>query len=328
VYINAVLSSMGAWRILTEDHAQALPELEQALASLEYQNPNHAQENSVGQLHQGLNEQLETLDWDIGTQISLKTGSRTFYTIDFLKDRIAGKLILNKQAFILSSLLASFPLSVQIHSIDLGFVLVPMHSLKKRLPRGISDFESTCKVLQELPSVLIKHPFLIIGFSCAPSPLKVTELTSELDQLLLTRVGYTLSEMLILGEKPNYDFKVQLPERIERITKEVCALANLPGGGILLFGISDEGEIVGIKASKLDKIKLRITGSIRNLCDPIPFFEFFSVNISNDPELAILVCQVDELKRKPCLVHSRAYVRSGPSAQRADSAEIRRMVLE
>ena len=328
MYINAVLSSMGAWRILTEEHKQTLPELEQALASLEYLAPDQTQENAVGQLHQDLNEQLESLGWDIGTQISLKTGNRTFYTIDFLKDRIAGKLILNKQAFILSSLLASFPLSVQIHSIDLGFVLVPMHSLKKCLPRGVSDFESTCKVLQELPSVLIKYPFLIMGFSRQHLPLTVTELTSELDQLLLTRVGYTLSEMLILGEKPNYDFKVQLPERVERITKEVCALANLPGGGILLFGISDEGEVVGIHASELDNIKLRITNSIRSLCDPIPFFEFFSVNIANDPELAILVCQVDELKRKPCLVHSRAYVRSGPSAQRADSAEIRRMVLE
>jgi hypothetical protein len=41
----------------------------------------------------------------------------------------------------------------------------------------------------------------------------------------------------------------------------------------------------------------------------------------------ILVCQVDEQKRKPCLVHSRAYVRSGPSAQPADAEEIRRMVL-
>ena len=98
-----------------------------------------------------------------------------------------------------------------------------------------------------------------------------------------------------------------------------------------LKGVSltvNEGEIVGIKACELDTIKLRITNSIRSLCDPIPFFEFFSVNMSNDPELAILVCQVDELKRKPCLVHSRAYVRSGPSAQRADSAEIRKMVLE
>ena len=317
---------MGAWRILTEEHQEALPELEQALSRLDFQ--DQTQENASGQLHQDLNEQLESLGWDIGTQLSLKTGNRTFYTIDFLKDRIAGKLILNKQAFVLSSLLASFPLSVQLHGIDLGFVLLPMYSLKKDLPRGISDFESTCKVLEELPSVLIKYPFLIMGFSCHHTQLKVTELTSELDQLLLTHVGYTLSEMLILGEKPNYDFKVQLPEHIESITKEVCALANLPGGGILLFGISDEGEIVGIQTSELDQIKLRITNSIRNLCDPIPAFTFFSVNISNDPELAILVCQVDELKRKPCLVHSRAYIRSGPSAQRADSAEIRKMVLE
>ena len=85
---------------------------------------------------------------------------------------------------------------------------------------------------------------------------------------------------------------------------------------------------MGMKAGELDETKLRITNSIRHLCDPIPCFEFFSVNMSNDPDLAILVCQVDELRRKPCLVHSRAYVRSGPSAQRADSAGIRRLVLE
>jgi predicted HTH transcriptional regulator len=143
----------------------------------------------------------------------------------------------------------------------------------------------------------------------------------------MQRVGYTLSEMLVLGEKPNYDFKVAMPPRTEKITKEVCAMTNLPGGGVLLFGISDDAEVVGMNPDDLDLIKLRITTSVRNLCDPIPTFAFFSFNIAEAPDRVILVCQVEELTRKPCLLHGRVYIRSGPSAQAADSEEIRRMVL-
>jgi len=327
MYINAVTSSMGAWRTLNKPSRQVFCELEKALSELTYRTPEHDNETSVGLLHQDLNVLMERQGWDIGKQISLKTGKHTFFTIDFLKHGVAGKLILGKQAYVLSSLLAHFPLCVQIHSVDVGIVLLPMHSFREHLPKGISDYEFVCKVVQELPCALIKYPFLIVGFSEHKTPLDVREVTSELDELLMHRVGFTLSEMLILGEKPSYDFKVAMPPRTEKITKEVCAMANLQGGGVLLFGISDEGEVVGMNPDDLDLIKLRITTSVRNLCDPIPTFDFFSVSIAEDPDRVILVCQVEELRRKPCLLHNRAYIRSGPSAQAADSEEIRRMVL-
>ena len=79
---------------------------------------------------------------------------------------------------------------------------------------------------------MVKYPFLIAGFSERQAPLEVLEITSEMDEYLMQRVGHTLNELLVLGEKPNYDFKVAMPPRTEKITKEVCALANLPGGGI------------------------------------------------------------------------------------------------
>ena len=325
VYINAVLSSMGAWQLLNQGHGQALRELELALSHLHCQDLDTDDERIVGQLHQDLNRQLEQLDWQISTQ--LVAGRRTIYTIDFLKERIAGKMVLGKQAFVLSTLLASFPLALEVYDIEMGLVLVPMRDLKMQMPRGVSDFEATARVLAEMPSALIKYPFLILGFSEQETAIESTELTSDLDRLLLERVGYTLSEMLVLGEKPAYDFKERMPERTESITKEICAMANLPGGGVLLFGISDDGDIVGMPADDLDKIKLRITNSARNLCDPIPPFAFTSVPIPDESDLVILVCQVDELKRKPCLVHHRAYIRSGPSAQPADAGEIRKMVL-
>jgi len=327
MYINAVMSSMGAWRTLNNQHRHIFGELEEGLSTLEYRQPEHTNETCVGRLHQDLHVAMERLGWNIGQQISLKTGKRTFFTIDFLKDDIAGKLILGKQAYVLSSLLAHFPLCVQIHGVELGIVLLPMHSFREHLPKGISDYEFVCGVVQELPSALIKYPFLIVGFSENETPLDVREITSELDEHLMDRVGYTLSEMLMLGEKPSYEFKVAMPPHTEKVTKEVCAMANLPGGGVLLLGISDDGEVVGMNPDDLDLIKLRITTSVRNLSDPIPTFSFSSFSIAEDPDRVILVCQVNELTRKPCLVHGRVYIRSGPSAQAADSEEIRHMVL-
>jgi hypothetical protein len=202
-----------------------------------------------------------------------------------------------------------------------------MKSLKADLPRGIADYEATTKILEELSPLLIRYPYLIMGFSPTTSPLEVTELTSDLDQFLLAQLGYTLNEMLVLGEKPAYDFKLQLPEKIEQITKELCALANLTGGGCLLFGIRDDGEIVGLANGDADTAKLRITNSARSLLDPIPTFKFFTFESPEDPERILLVCRVEELQRKPCLLHHRAYVRSGPSAQPADAEEMRALVL-
>ena len=98
MYINAILSSMGAWGLLHQEHRQVWRELELALSHLSGRNTNPDDEHAVAHLHQDLNHQLELLDWQLGMQLRLDTGNRTFYTIDFLKEKIAGKLILGKQA--------------------------------------------------------------------------------------------------------------------------------------------------------------------------------------------------------------------------------------
>jgi hypothetical protein len=327
MHINAILSSMGAWDLISEERESLFAELTEALSTLKGPSRNTNPAEVIGRWHQNLNQALNQRNWDIGTQISLLSGKRTFYALDFLKQKVGGKLVLGKQAFILSSLLAHFPLSIQIQELEVGIIILPMKSLKTNLPRGIADYEATTKILEELSPLLIRYPYLVLGISPNTSPLTVTELTSDLDQFLLAQLGYTLDEMLMLGEKPAYDFKLQLPEKIEQITKEVCALANLNGGGCLLFGIRDNGELVGLNSTDVDSVKLRITSSARSLLDPIPTFRFSTFESPEDPQRIILVCQVEELQQKPCLLHHRAYVRSGPSAQPADAQEMRTLVL-
>ena len=328
MHINAVMSSMGAWKTLNVRYGELLKELQQALGKIGANHyMGHAEDEVIGRIHQTLDRELECLGWRTSMQVRLTGAKRTFYTLDFIKEKVGGKLSLGKQAAILSTLLAHFPLSVQVQDVELGILLLPMHDLKRDFPKGTAAFEATERILEELAPMLIRYPFLVLGFSSEPSVLHVRELTSDLDQLLLKQVGHTLNEMLVLGERPEYDFKVQLPERTDAITKEVCAMANSKGGGVLLFGISDEGEVIGIHTDDLDTVKLRITNSARNLCEPIPSFGFHSFELSDLSHRVILVCVVNEQPRKPSLVRHRIYIRSGPSAQPADAEEIRRLVL-
>jgi predicted HTH transcriptional regulator len=168
---------------------------------------------------------------------------------------------------------------------------------------------------------------VIIGFSDDQlETFEVTELNSKIDNFMIDKIGYTFDEMVLLGEKPNYEFKSELPNN-QTIAKEVCALANLNDGGVIVFGVTDNGTTLGIPKRTLDEVKQRITNIVRSNCDPIPEFFHEAFDVPHDPNSAVLVTHVNELPRKPCTVQGRVYIRSGPSVQPADSEEIRKMVL-
>lgn len=46
------------------------------------------------------------------------------------------------------------------------------------------------------------------------------------------------------GEGYNAEFKLRVPSKLEEISEEICAFANVDGG-ILLIGVSDDNQIHG-----------------------------------------------------------------------------------
>jgi hypothetical protein len=57
--------------------------------------------------------------------------------------------------------------------------------------------------------------------------------------------------MVLLKERPEYDFKIDLPTN-KKLAQEICGFANLQGGGIILFGIDDDGTQAGIHTDDVD----------------------------------------------------------------------------
>ncbi|WP_026395918.1 AlbA family DNA-binding domain-containing protein [Acetobacterium malicum] len=77
-----------------------------------------------------------------------------------------------------------------------------------------------------------------------------------------------------LKEKKTIEFK---QEFTPSFLKTVSAFANY-GDGEIIFGISDDGELVGIK--NIDQLKLAIENAINDTIEPRPIYERWCLTLS------------------------------------------------
>ena len=85
---------------------------------------------------------------------------------------------------------------------------------------------------------------------------------------------YSLTELLekiILGEDSTIEFKREMPHR-NSLADEIAAFANTQGG-MILIGIDDDREIVGIELQKLDSIEKTVVEICNDSIEPtVPIF--------------------------------------------------------
>lgn len=131
----------------------------------------------------------------------------------------------------------------------------------------------------------------------------------------------------LIGEATEYDKKLALEEKKPKSwCKSVSAFANTFGGA-LIFGISDDDQVVGLEAPKGDADK--ISETIKTRLDPIPEFKLRFHKTEEGKVLVILdVCKGDET---PYYYSGdgvlEAYVRVGNESVKATATELKRLVL-
>jgi ATP-dependent DNA helicase RecG len=123
------------------------------------------------------------------------------------------------------------------------------------------------------------------------------------------------------GESEILEFKESKGEWKE-IIKTISAFANTRGGAVLV-GISNKGEISGVRIGK--RTIEDLTNKIKENTDP-KIFPGISVE-KIDGESVILI-KVEESVSKPLFAFDRTYKRVGKSTVRATSEEIRKMALK
>ncbi|HYE95149.1 MAG TPA: ATP-binding protein [Rubricoccaceae bacterium] len=102
-----------------------------------------------------------------------------------------------------------------------------------------------------------------------------------------------LRRLVALGEGPHLEFKYRVP-RPDRIAREVIALANT-GGGTVLIGVGDDGELVGVKDAEEEQFALE--EALRTFCEPSLDVGIHGVRVSRRRE--VLVVNVPASPERP-----------------------------
>ena len=137
-------------------------------------------------------------------------------------------------------------------------------------------------------------------------------------------------EMIEKGENSGLEFKStlrtnlytnQIDKKMEQaVLKTITAYLN-SGGGTLLVGVSDKGEILGVNKDNFesnDKLSLHFTNLIKNHIgtEYLPFIGFEIVNVDGVHILKIDCKKSDKYVFLKCDKEEEFYVRNGPSNAR------------
>lgn len=94
------------------------------------------------------------------------------------------------------------------------------------------------------------------------------------------------------GENLNIEFKQRFSD-FEKIAKEIIAFANT-NGGVLIFGINDNGKIYGVDSEK--EVKELVELTINNYCEPAIEYHLSFIELDNKE---IVVVEIPESYEKP-----------------------------
>lgn len=286
-------------------------------------------QSNLALLDQTLKESLVEQGWHIDARIPSPAGQK-WREIDAICGDVGVEFHFAGYQAILSDLFVKYPIFLQAHVFRVPVIVVPASaelcgvSVQRALRR--STFENIRDAFMGIDPLPVKYPFAVLGISDIHTPLEIKELTSEMDQFLIESVGLSLERMRLVTEQPEFDFKEQLPER--DFAELAAALANLRGGGVVLIGVDNQGNITGLsRGHLLDQLLLRISNIIQDTCQPRPYFESRVFDDPSNVSRCVVVVRIHEMDYKPCMVRGRVYIRVGSSTRFAGPNEVRRLVL-
>ncbi|MFQ5652754.1 MAG: ATP-binding protein [bacterium] len=129
-----------------------------------------------------------------------------------------------------------------------------------------------------------------------------------------------VQKLVIQGEGQQLEFKRSLAE-LETAVRAVAAFAN-SNGGVVLLGVRDSGEIVGVEVG--EHTKERLSTAITDSTDPIVYPSIEIIAVEGKVVMAI---KVEASQNRPHLCKGRAYKRVGATDVQLSRDEYERLLL-
>lgn len=130
-----------------------------------------------------------------------------------------------------------------------------------------------------------------------------------------------LLEIVRHGEDQLYEFKAPGTE-VVKIAREVGAMLNTSKGGMILYGVADDGTIVGADTSRQD-FDQPLQNSVKNTIAPAAVVSLYSVSVMGSEVLLVIV---PPWNRSDVYQHAdRILIRKGTNVFAARPEEVRRL---
>ncbi|PPC85542.1 MAG: hypothetical protein CTY37_07975 [Methylotenera sp.] len=124
------------------------------------------------------------------------------------------------------------------------------------------------------------------------------------------------------------DWKVGLSPDKRRLTEHLSALSNYPGGGFLVYGVSNNGSVIGVTDIEIEQIVNQLANLGRTGLEPPVALDHTMQDYANERLLFIYVA---ESSVKPVCLRGKgleyAYIRSGGTTRLASRPEIGTLML-
>jgi ATP-dependent DNA helicase RecG len=127
-----------------------------------------------------------------------------------------------------------------------------------------------------------------------------------------------MNDLILLGENKYIEFKSLYTKSL---LKTVSAYANYHDG-IILVGINDQKEIVGIE--NLDDTRLQIENAINDAIDPRPYYE---IEVKQYEQKNVLLIQIFKGDNTPYLYEKKAYKRLDTASVPVDRRALEELIL-
>jgi ATP-dependent DNA helicase RecG len=141
-------------------------------------------------------------------------------------------------------------------------------------------------------------------------------------------VKLTLSLNPPSNEPNELDWKGNLSSDTKRITDHLMAFANYPGGGVVVFGVERDANLVSLSNVDLDAIANRVANLGRDSVEPALQIDHQAIMFEGK---SILLVHIPESDIKP--VHRRGKpfedtcIRSGGTTRKADRHDVGKMLV-
>ncbi len=132
---------------------------------------------------------------------------------------------------------------------------------------------------------------------------------------------------LPIQELNELDWKEDISAKNESLAKHLSAFTNYPGGGFMIFGIQDNGNIVGVDNSQIEDITKKLGNIARSNIVPPISLDHSILELASKPILAVYIA---ETSHKPAHLKSGTIydscIRSAGQSRKLSQEEVQKMI--